>query len=225
MADCSVGTELLELRRGLAIRDRYPLSEFHANNDKQRIRDLVFDVLRRADLRVDATILDKPKTQDHLRSAPLRFYKQAWFLHFKYVAPRIASARDDLLVVASSLQINRKKRAIHDAVLDVVHQVTPTTFSSTAFWPAISDPCLQVADYAVWAIQRKYESGDDRSYTLIRDKIQSEFQPFEYGRPDRPRKSDPNTSRRRHQHPVYEPKIAPSIASAALRSRSGRVCW
>ena len=67
MADCGVGTELLELRRELAIRGRFPLSEFHAKNDKQRIRDLVFDVLRRADVRVDATILDKPKTQDLLR--------------------------------------------------------------------------------------------------------------------------------------------------------------
>ena len=58
MADCGVGTELLELRRELAIRGRFPLSEFHAKNDKQRIRDLVFDVLRRANVPVDATILE-----------------------------------------------------------------------------------------------------------------------------------------------------------------------
>jgi hypothetical protein len=182
MHDCAIGMELLDLRRDLALRGHFTLSEFHAKNDKWRVRDLVFDVMKRSQIRIDLTILDKTKTQDHLRAAPLRFYKEAWFLHLKYVAPRIATAHDELLVVASSLQINRKKQAIHDAVIDVVQQVSPSVFSETAFWPAVSDPCLQVADYAVWAVQRRYESGQDRSYGLIAHQIQSEFEPFKSGR-------------------------------------------
>lgn len=181
MQDCDVGMQLLELRRELALRSKLVLSEFHANNDKQRVRDLVYPILQSADIRVDATVLDKRKTQDHLRADHVRFYKEAWFLHFKYVAPRVASATDDLLVAASSLQIKRKKRAIHDAVRDVVNQVSPTMFFETAFWPAASDPCLQVADYATWAIQRKYELGDTRSYDLIQGKIRSAFEAFRGG--------------------------------------------
>ncbi len=181
MSDCAIGMDLLDLRRNLALRGHFTLSEFHAKNDKQRVRDLVFDVLKRSEIRIDLTILDKTKTQDHLRAAPLRFYKEAWYLHLKYVAPRIATAHDEILVVGSSLQINKKKKAVHDAVIDVVQQVSPSVFSETAFWPAVSDPCLQVADYAVWAVQRQYESGDDRSYRLIAGKILSEFQPFKFG--------------------------------------------
>jgi hypothetical protein len=79
------------------------------------------------------------------------------------VAPRIAKSLDELFVVASSLQIKRKKQAIHWAVKDVVQQVSPTAIFHTAFWSAVSDPCLQVADYGTWAIQRKYETGDCRS--------------------------------------------------------------
>jgi hypothetical protein len=30
--------------------------------------------------------------------------------------------------------------------------------------PHMSDPCLQVADYCTWAIQRKWERGDERSH-------------------------------------------------------------
>ena len=48
-------------------------------------------------------------------------------------------------------------------------------------WPAASDPCLQVADYCCWAIGRKWERGDTRSYDLIATKIQSEFDLFRRG--------------------------------------------
>jgi hypothetical protein len=180
MADCSVGAELLRLRRELAWSGSI-LPAFHATTDKQRVRDRVFKVLAQADFRLDATILDKRKAQDHLRADPLYFFQEAWYLHAKWIAPRVVRPADELLVVASSLQINRKKKAAAYAVRDVVSQVSPTARSHVAFWPASNDPCLQAADYATWAIQRKYESGDTRSYDLISSKIKSEFQPFLVG--------------------------------------------
>jgi hypothetical protein len=180
MPDPNIGVQLLELRRELAW-NGVVLPEFHAHNDKQRVRDRVFNVIAASDVRVDATLLDKTKTQDHLRANELRFYKQAWYLHFKYVAPRICGPLDELFVVTSSLQIKRKRQAIHDAVRDVVQQVSPTAVFHTAFFPAISDPCLQVADYVTWAIQRKYEMNDTRSYDTIRHMVNSEFQPFLMG--------------------------------------------
>src|SRR5688500_1461272 len=64
---------------------------------------------------------------------------------------------------------------MHDAVQDVIRQVSPTTNFRTASWNAHSEPCLQVADYCCWALSRKWEKGDDRSYALIQHKIRSEF--------------------------------------------------
>lgn len=180
MGNCSVGDELLELRRELAWQ-RVQLEMFHAAADKQRVRNRVFDIIAQADIRIDATILDKTKTMDHLRANPIRFYKTAWYLHFKYVAPRICTALDELFVVASSLQINNKKQAVSQAVADVVDQVAPTAVFHSAFFSAVSDPCLQVADYVTWAIQRKWELGDDRSYDLIRHQIATTFEPYKWG--------------------------------------------
>jgi hypothetical protein len=177
MGNCAVGTALTDLRRELAWTG-HALSEFHAHKDKQAVRNQVFDLLRQQDFRVDATILEKAKAHNELRSHPPYFYKLAWFLHFKYVAPRIVRRSDQLLVVASALQINNKRQVIHDAIRDVVSQVSPTQTFQTAFLPAMCDPCLQVADYAAWAIQRKWETGDSRSYELIKDKIWSEFDVF-----------------------------------------------
>ena len=87
-----------------------------------------------------------------------------------------------VLVVASSLQIKRKQKStkagVHEAVTEVVNQVSPTITCHCAFSPSASDPCLQVADYMTWAIQRKYEGNDPRSYDLASHLVKSEFEPF-----------------------------------------------
>ena len=181
MNACAVGEELIALRRELAWSGT-SLHEFHARNDKPRVRERVYDVITRSGIRVDATILDKTKTQPHLQRDPLRFYKQAWFMHFKYVAPDVAQPLDEVLVVLASLNITRKKQAVHWAIKDVVAQVSPTAIFHTAFWPAASDPCLQVADYATWAIQRKYETSDTAPYGKIQHLVATEFEPFKIGR-------------------------------------------
>lgn len=62
-----------------------------------------------------------------------------------------------------------------------VFQVSPVASYRVAFWPAETDPCLQVADYCTWALQRKWERGDERSYELIRAKIRSEYDVWKTG--------------------------------------------
>jgi hypothetical protein len=125
-------------------------------------------------------ILEKRKAQLHLQNEH-SFYKMAWYLHFKYVAPRIAHRSDRLFVAAASLGTKKKRGAFHTAVDDVVRQVSPCRSHRVAFWPASSDPCLQVADYCTWAIQRAWERGDDRSRALIESKISSEFDVWKPG--------------------------------------------
>lgn len=183
LEDCGIGERLLALRRELAFSGiELPAGYFHAKDDAQAVRDEVFRTLQGFSFRVDATVLNKKETFARLRDEQ-RFYKVAWYLHFKYVAPRIIAPGDNVLIVAASLGTKRKRQVFRAAVEDVAAQVVPgrATFH-TATWSAESDPCLQVADYCCWAIQRRWERGDDRSRVLIRDKIRSEFNPFG-GRP------------------------------------------
>jgi hypothetical protein len=181
LSDCSVGYRLLELRRELAHRgiglDR---DQFHATTDKQAVRDEVFNIIAPVEMRVDSVILEKRKTMDHLRASESRFYQTAWYQHMKFVAPRIVSPGDELLVVGASMGTGKKRRIFHDAVVDVFQQVSPTTSTRVACWSDVSDPCLQVADYCAWSIQRKWEMGDSRSYDIIKSKIRSEFEVFRY---------------------------------------------
>jgi len=172
---------LLELRRQLAWQGKYLDRTPHATEDKQWFRDEVFRLLGAADFRIDATILEKRKAQPHLRADEGRFYQMAWWLHFKYVAPQIVNAGDRLLVTAASLGTKRKAGLFHHAVGSVVAQVSPSLTYQVASWPHTSDPCLQVADYCTWAIQRKWERGDERSHVLIANKIKSEFDVWAVG--------------------------------------------
>ena len=179
LTDLDFGNQLLTLRRELAWQGIALESFFHASEDPQLVRDEVFRALSGANFRFDATLLEKPKTQDHLRKNSERFYKLAWFLHFKYVAPLIVNAGDELLVIAASLGTRKRRTAIRIGIADVVNQSAGWCQNwQVASWPAESDPCLQVADYCTWALQRKYELGDTRSYDLIKSKVLSEFQPF-----------------------------------------------
>jgi hypothetical protein len=177
---CAVGDALLALRRELGWKGHHLDRVFHATEDPQAIRDQVFALLREHEFRIDATILEKRKAQPHLRN-DASLYKMAWFLHFKHVAPRIASPSHRMFVVASRLGTKKARGALHGAVDEVVQQVARCGSHRVAFWPADSDPCLQVADYCTWAIQRKWENDDSRSHALIASKIESEFDVWQLG--------------------------------------------
>lgn len=180
--DQQARADLQDLRFDLAWEGVMHPGPFRASTEQQAIRDRVFAVLEPHNFRVDATILEKRKTQPQVRSRQTRLYQYAWWLHMRYVAPRIASADDQLLVIAASIGTKKELESFRGGVRDVMRQVSPSFTTATAQWPANSDTGLQIADYCAWAIQRKWESGDTRSYDLIRDKIRSEFDVFRLGR-------------------------------------------
>jgi hypothetical protein len=120
----------------------------------------VFQILGHCNLRIDATIIAK-------RAVPLvlldgqALYRFAWH------------PGDRLLAVASDLGTRKRRGAFHLAVDDAV-RTSARCSHRVAFWPNMSEPCLVVADYCTWAIQRKWERSDGRSYALIANKIRSE---------------------------------------------------
>ena len=182
MEDFRVGDALLALRRQLAWEGHHQhTDDFHATEELQSVRDRVFAELANWDFRVDSTILEKRKAQPHLTADEIRFYKMAWYLHFKHLAQSVTRTGDELLVMGATLGTKKKREGFHAAIHDVVDQVTHRVDFRTVSWAGSSDPCLWVADYCCWAIQRKWERDDTRSYALIQPKIRSEFDAFRIG--------------------------------------------
>ena len=179
--DCRVGTDLAELRREMMWRDIALGDHFHATEDRQQVRDIVFDVIGRHAMRIDATVIDKATVATHLARNAMRVYKTAIYQHLRHLLPELVEDGSAIMVVSAALG-NRHEQAAHaEGIRDVIRQVLPLGGARHAMAPAIADPCLQVADYCCWAIQRKWERGDERSYALIAGRIASEFRLFTAG--------------------------------------------
>jgi Protein of unknown function (DUF3800) len=179
--DCSLSTELLEIRRDLCASGEPDRNKLHAASDQQATRDRVFGVLAKHKFRVDATILEKSKAQPQTRTSEARFYQYAWYYHFKHVGPRILLGVDKLLITAAALGHNKTRAAFKNAVNNTVQQAVPREMWEVCFIESAMDPLLWAADYCAWAIQRKWEMADDRSHKLIAHAIASEFDLWEVG--------------------------------------------
>ena len=176
--DHAIASDLQALRRQLAWEGEPLARGFHATNDKQRVRDRVFSVLSRHDFRVDATILEKGKADPGRRTAE-RLYGLAWYIHLSRVVPMMATQANELLIIAADVGTNDMRSTFSDTVSAIAGETTPSKVAITsAMWLAASHPLLQVADYCAWALHRKWERADNRSYNLIENKIASELDAF-----------------------------------------------
>ena len=174
MASCQVAEALLALRRQLAW-DGLELGEyFHASTDKQAVRDQVFALITNHEFSVQATVMEKSKAQPQVRVSRPRFYKYGWLYHFRHGTRPQLTCTTELLVTTASIGTKKERISFTRAVNDVMNQTARIDWK-TDFCPASADPCLQVADYCAWAIQRKWEREDSRSYDLISDRITYEY--------------------------------------------------
>jgi hypothetical protein len=179
--DCGMASDLLKIRRELTTNKDADCDKLHATTDAQATRDAVFEVLSCHDFRVDATLLEKSKAQPQTRTTDAVFYQYAWYYHFRHIGPRLLPENGKMLITAAALGHKRTKAAFKLAVNNTVQQTTARDRWAVSFLESSKDPLLWAADYCAWAIQRKWESGDDRSHKLIANKIASEFDLWAYG--------------------------------------------
>jgi hypothetical protein len=173
--DCSVASNLLHIRPLLTANNEPDRDKLHATSDLQATRDEVFALLARHEFRVDATLLEKSKAQPQTRGTEPTFYQYAWYYHFKHVAPRIMKGADKLLITAAAVGTKKTKAAFKQALNNALQQTVSREKWEVSFIDSAKDPLLWAADYCAWAIQRRWEMADIRSYELIKPKIKSEF--------------------------------------------------
>jgi hypothetical protein len=178
---CDFGTELLDLHRDLAWRKQSVKGFFHATTDTQSVRNEVFEVICKHDFTLQATIMEKRKAMSQVRASESIFYKTGWLYHFRHALKNQVNRSDECMVAAASIGTKKRKVDFEDSVRSVVTQFTHKPKAVVAMWQAHCDPCLQFADYCTWAIQRKWEQNDTRSYDLIKDRVTYEFDLWERG--------------------------------------------
>ncbi len=160
------------------------IEHFHAAEDRQAVRDKVFAEITKAmpDLRIDSLIVEKSKTVPALRTVE-QFYPGmlGYLLRYLFRGKAIGNC-DKVIVITDSLPVNKKRQTIEKTVKITLERMLP---AQTPFYLLhhASKACLylQVVDYINWAIFRKWEGSDRRSYDLISGGIQSEYDIFKKG--------------------------------------------
>lgn len=157
---------------------------FHAANDRQHVRNTVFDVIRThlKQLRIDSIIVEKSKTQPSLRGEDKFYPKMIGYL-LRYVFARIpASTADEIIVMTDRIPLNSKRRAVEKAVKQTLQDMVPPHICYRLLHhDSKSSTGLQVADYCNWAIYRWWDREDNRSRSVIDSAIKSEFDIFKSG--------------------------------------------
>jgi len=156
---------------------------FHASEDTQNVRNNVFSIISKIDhpMRVDSVIAQKNKTNPKFHQQPLEFYRVLGEALLKYAFNRaVWQDYDHVVVVFSSLFDKKKRGILKQAFKSLIKRRARVSFA-LYFHDSKFDLCNQAADYFGWAIYRKWESDDTRSYTLVEHLIKSEFPIFDKG--------------------------------------------
>lgn len=181
MADCSSADALISLRRGFEWAGvEFENGGLHATSDKQAVRDAVFERIAEMDIRIDTRVFEKRKISPELQTLEA-MYDLAWSTHAIHTLYDSVDRDEELHIIAGSIGVKKKNRILMiNQIRNAVHLAgrsqrdTVVTISE-----AKTDPGLQVADYCCWAIQRRWERNDARSYDLIQSKIATEQDYFE----------------------------------------------
>lgn len=173
----SLNHALTDLRYDL-LDEGLELERFHAAEDRQAVRDRVFETLVRVGgFDFDAIIIEKRKANPRLHD-DLRFYPQFSNHLLSYVFRRHPDRQERIVVATDQLPLKRTRKAAEKAIKGYIRQNLGARPFVVLHHPSAAHPCLQAADYCIWAVYRKWQSGDFRSYRLIEPFVRSEYDIF-----------------------------------------------
>ena len=168
---------LTELKYEL-IESGLDIEYFHASEDRQAVRDHVFAIIRDdlSSLRIDSLVVEKRKTQPAVRQED-RFYPVMVGLLLRHVLGQMPDAgHSEVVVMTDALPVERRRRAMEKAVKETLAAMLPRDMRYRALHHASkSSPELQVADYCNWAVYRRWEKEDQRSYLVVKPALASEI--------------------------------------------------
>ena len=174
---------LNELKYNL-IEQGVEIEYFRASEDRQVVRDSVFSIIHShlAPTRIDSLIVEKRKTVHTLQNEE-RFYPEMLGYLLQYVVNGYDLSKfEKVIIFTDNIPIQRKRRAVEKAIkLTMAHKLPQGVLYYIFHHASKSNYDLQIVDYCNWAIYRKWEKQDKRSYQIIENVIASEFDIFKAG--------------------------------------------
>lgn len=154
------------------------LEYFHASNDSKKLRQPVFERLaqyaQQQAFQLHTVILEKvqlsPKHQTFTHFYP-RMLGHLLQTALTHQAP---NQFDEIIIITDTIPQNRRRKSIEKAIKTTLVNMLPNIRFRIMHHASKSTFGLQAVDYCCWAINRKWQSADERNYELIKQSIQSE---------------------------------------------------
>lgn len=170
-------------RRGLLLQSGY----FHATEDKQAIRDEVYDILHDKDLEydTDSIIVEKCKTNPSIRDIH-KIYNKVYEALLQYIFNRYKQV-SKVMIFADVMPDSKKRKNIEKGIKETLSNLldTKTLKYHITFISSVFSYGLQAVDYCCWAKKKKWgdwsNRPDLRPYNKISHSIRSEFDLFRAG--------------------------------------------
>lgn len=145
---------------------------FHATEDKQVVRDEVFKIISGMEyIKAHAIVVRKNKTNPALIS-PEKFYPKMSSFLIDYIQKSYKFSK--LCVMFNGSPIDKKKQAMLKGIKQEIERKGIDKEYYIYFPNSSTERMLDVADYVCWAIAKKWEREDERSYNIIKKFLGSE---------------------------------------------------
>jgi hypothetical protein len=161
----------------------FEVEYFHAAEDQQAVRNKVFDIVSKFDhVRIDSVISEKSNIPTSLQSTGQIYpYMVEMLLNSLLTVGGIKTKKSDKVFIFMDRELShsRDREPLIKGVKKYLSQHLSRTPYQILMHSSMSHTYLQVVDYCSWAIYRKWEMSDRRSYDKIQRLIKSERPIFE----------------------------------------------
>jgi len=143
---------------------------FHATEDKQAVRDRVFEaIVGVGGFEAHITVTEKAKVPATHKDASTFYAFMADFT-LRRVLQRYPTD-EPIFVITDELPLKGKREALVKGFKASLAAILPDREYRIEHQSSGSQGCLQAIDYVNWAVFRRLELSDERSYVLIRGYI------------------------------------------------------
>jgi hypothetical protein len=157
---------------------------FHAAEDPQAVRNQVFGIVSKfIHVRIDSVIAEKSKIPASLQSTAQIYPFMVEKLYNNLLGGGVEIRKSDKVLIFMDRESahSRERESLIKGIKKYLSQHLPRTPYRILMHASMSHLYLQVVDYCSWAIYRKWEMSDLRSYDKIQLLMKSESIIFEKG--------------------------------------------
>jgi hypothetical protein len=155
------------------------IEAFHATEDKQVVRDRVFEIIKGVrGVEFDAVIVEKAKVDPALYDVS-KFYPTFSQPLLTAIFNRHQDAGERVVIITDRLPLKRTKNAVEKAFKTFIRQNFSDRLFTILHHSSLSHACLQAADYCTWAVCRKWRDNELRPYAEIGHLVKTEVDVLE----------------------------------------------